>query len=176
MNKRQTLASTIIFFFMIGLAIAAYPFISSLWPSEKAIAGWPSIDISDLHPGSFKITAYPKAWKFTRDVSYVILVVRKSDGEYKAWPLLARNGVVLIPEYFYWAAYTECKDFGPTMQGDVMDESKPIQCHDDLGTMQSWFASRRWSIDGNALTDQVPDLITVPFKLEGKYLVLKPYY
>ena len=175
MDKRQKLIFILGAMTLLGLATAVYPFIKSLSPSAKAVADWPRIDISVMKPGSFKIFPYPKIWKFTRDISYVILVVRKSDGEFKAWPLLAKNGEVLIPEYYYWWAYTECRDFGPVMHGDVMDESKPIQCHDDLGPKQSWFASRRWSIDGKALTNQVPDLQKVPFKLEGKYLVLSPY-
>ena len=45
--------------------------------------------------------------------------------------------------------------FGPTIAGGLVDEAKPIECHDSDSESTSYYLEMEWDISGRAITDDL---------------------
>jgi hypothetical protein len=64
MKKRKLLILTMIAMLIVGGSYATYPFLASMNPSMKAKAEILSINIKDMKPGSYKISAHSRSVEY----------------------------------------------------------------------------------------------------------------
>ncbi|MES9852794.1 MAG: hypothetical protein ABW170_13320 [Candidatus Thiodiazotropha sp. L084R] len=175
MKKRKLLILTMIAMLIVGGSYAAYPFLASMNPSMKANAEIPSVSIKEMKPGSYKISAHSRSVEYFQGYKSVVMLVKRLDGRIDAWSLLARNGEVGLPDYHWWQVYIDCKNFGPAVIDGVIDETKPITCHDDLEKKYGISNNRwKWSIDGRSLTKYLNDMERIEGSVKGDHYVLYP--
>jgi hypothetical protein len=156
---------------IIGITALSVPFILSLNPSERVDAQLPRIDLSSLELGGFKIVRNPSLSKFHDGIVWSILLIRKRNGEVKAWTIPTRNNVVLMPDLHWWRPMTPCAKFGPSLISGLIDEEAPIQCHDK--SVPEWWADKwLWSINGKNHSGQVSDMMQTKGVVENGYFVV----
>ena len=173
MKKRKLLVFAIVIMLVVGANFVAYPFVASLKPSMKANAEIPSISIDDMKLGSYKITTHSRSVEYFRGYKSAVMLVKRLDGHIDAWNLSTRNGEVGLPDNHWWQVYFDCKYFGPTVINGVIDETKPITCHDDLEGKYGIMSNRwKWSIDGKALVKYLDDLDRIEGTIKGGQYVL----
>jgi len=173
MNKRQFLISGLSVLSIIGLAFAAYPFIVSMLPSEKADAEIPRININEMSAGSYKIVLHPRLGEDHNGYGYSLLIIKRKNGDINAWNLLTKGKEVGMPDYYWWRVYFTCAKFGPTLVDGVIDESKPIKCHESSESTKYISENSVWSIDGVALKPGIANLEQAKGIVEGDYFVLR---
>ena len=77
-----------------------------------------------------------------------------------------------MPDLLWVRPFYLCQMFGPTIENGIVDESKPIICHDE-DLPSKWWAERwRWDIRGKALDPMMEDLRTTRGILDGKYFIV----
>lgn len=143
---RQTLLKVTVFLFLIAGVVAALPFVLSMYPTPKAYADRPRVKIPELRPGQYAFVHSPR-WR-----SEDWLFVRRPDGQLNVWRIPVRDGAHLMPDCYWWRAYTPCEQFAPQFEKGV------IVCS---AKMPEWAAETYvWSLDGKALHPQacVPDM------------------
>ncbi len=126
-----------------------------------------------MKPGSYKITTHSRSVEYYLGFKSAVILVKRLDGHIDAWGISTRNGEVGLPDNHWWQTYLVCKNFGPTVINGVIDETKPISCHDDLEsrygiTNNKW----KWSIDGKALVNYLDDMERIEGTVKGGYYVL----
>ncbi|MES9948591.1 MAG: hypothetical protein ABW118_06510 [Candidatus Thiodiazotropha sp.] len=175
MKKRKLLILTMIAMLIVGGSYAAYPFLASMNPSMKANAEIPSVSIKEMKPGSYIISEHSRSVEYFQGYKSVVMLVKRLDGRIDAWSLLARNGEVGLPDYHWWQVYFDCENFGPAVNGGVIDEAKPITCRDDLEKKYGISNNRwKWSIDGKSLTKHLNDMEKIEGSVKGDHYVLYP--
>jgi hypothetical protein len=155
----------------IGIVALSVPFILSLNPSERVDASLPRVDLSSLEPGRHRTVRNPKLPEYYDGIVWSVLLIKKKDGQVKAWVIPTKNNTVMMPDIHWWRPMTPCETFGPTKLNGLIDEEAPIKCHDD--SVPEWWADKwQWSIDGKNLSDQVDDMEPAVGVVEHGYFVL----
>lgn len=171
MKFRVILKRAVIAVILLGVGFVATPFVLSLNPSQKAYADLPSIDLSLLEEGQYKVLNHPAMAEFSSGLGWAVLIYRKQNGQLRVWRLPRRNGAILMPDLTWRRAMYECREFGPTMVNGQIDETLPIQCHDK--DVDEWWADRwQWDIEGRNLSGQVDDMEAVVGVEEAGYFVI----
>jgi hypothetical protein len=99
------------------------------------------------------------------------LLVKKNDGQAKAWVIPTKNHTVMMPDNHWWQPMIPCKEFGPTKLNGLIDEEAPIKCHDN--SVPEWWTDKwQWSIDGENFSGQVDDMEPAIGVVEHGYFVL----
>ncbi len=171
MGRKKVLAYLVGGLALIGLAIAFAPFVLSLNPSKRVDASLPRIKVSSLEPGKSMLVNHPQLPGSYSKTFWSILFVRKHDGELKAWKVLTKDSAVLMPDLHWWRPFVPCKHFGPTEKDGRIDETAPIQCHDEPIT-EWWSKVWRWDIDGKNLSGQADDMESAKGVVEDGYFVV----
>jgi hypothetical protein len=170
MNIRVLLKHATLGMLLLGVGLTAYPFVAALMPNAKAQAERLRLDISEIPPGSFKFIDSP--WVDSgRYLKSSIFLLRKNDGTVKAWFVLRTDtGAVAMPDQHWWRMAFICENFKPTLIESKIDESKPIKCHDGPTQVIAWWLPRmQWTVDGQSLDRQVPDMEEIPGFVRGQY-------
>lgn len=156
----------------IAVVITVLPFLQSMKPSAEAINRLPRIKLTGIGPGDYRLLSYIPRLTDHDDWEITAFVYKKNNGELRVWRLLAKNGAVGMPDLRWLRPLVECKNFGPTVVNGVVDESKPITCHDD-GVSAYWRQEWRWSIDGKNMGKTVEDMDALSGSIEGDYFVIQ---
>lgn len=170
--RKKLLVISTLLMMTVGVAIASIPFVLSLFPSERADAALPRIDISDITLGSYKLVTPSEAFETFDGFKQSVYFIKTRDGKLKAWTVYAKNGEVGMPDYHWWRTYSTCREFRPDLIDGFVDEKSLIQCHDRYlspGQASYW----KWQLDGKAVAQQyVDDMQPARGLVEGNYFVL----
>ena len=174
MNHRKLLTIGTITILLLGLVFVATPFIKSFAPSAKAISKISRIDISEIQEGNYKFFDHPTLASSSTGYKWAIMAYKKSDDSLKTWNIPMQGSSVGMPDLRWWRQPIEnCKNFGPTLIKDVIDETKPIKCHDKKLPPQWWVDEWQWDIDGKSLGRMGDDLMPTKGVIEGDFFVFK---
>ncbi len=172
MNRKKTLTAIVVLLSMFGMAFVATPFFSSLQPSKKANSALPRVDVSNIEPGSFEIIDHPLYEDIFNGFGWGLIILRSAEGKFYFWDVPTKEGAVGMPDLLWVRPFYLCQMFGPTIENGIVDESKPIVCHDE-DLPSKWWAERwRWDIRGKALDPMMEDLRTTRGILDGKYFIV----
>ena len=172
MKSRKNLIATIFGLLSIGTVIAAIPFIQSMGPTAQAFNDLPRVKVAGIGPGQHKLQNYIPTHSSADDWQLHAFVYKKFDGELRVWRLFSKNGAVGMPDLSWSRPMLECRDFGPTIINGIVDETKPITCHDD-NVSDYWRKEWRWTVDGKNLGKMVEDMDQVSGSIEGEYFVIQ---
>ena len=165
-----TLASGLVF---VGCLLASVPFVRSLNPTPRADAALPRIDIESVKPGHYSIKTIGREF---HGYSCGLLVYKRLDGFVRAWKLLVMDGAVGMPDIHWWRPMFECRNFGPGVANDTVNEELPIMCRDPEMPSQLMSQEWRWDINGRRLGKMTDDLEAVSGIVDGKYFVVDRTY
>ena len=155
-----------------GLVYLAVPFVRSLSPSAEAVANLPHVDISMVAPGTIVLLKHPKPFALWNGYTNSVLVYRRIDASVVAWEVPAKDGAVGLPDLRWWRPIYACENFGPVYRDGLVDESKPLECH-DLKMPSEWWAEQwRWNTEGKNLLGMVDDMPRAEGTIHGKYFVI----
>lgn len=145
----------------IGLVAFASAIVASLQPSARTDAALPRLPTADIAPGTYRFV--PDIYE-DRLFRGEVLLVRDISGRLMAWYIPGRNGVRSLPDGHWWRPGNPCPDLRPDFTAGV------IACFDPAAP--DWLRTRyRWSLEGKALSDQVPHMEPVPGVEESGYFV-----
>lgn len=146
MNQRKHLSIVLSGLVVIGIIMAAIPFIRSMNPSARAEAALPYIDISALSGGSYVVEKIGGKHYF--EDSYLLL--RDYDHQLYVYLLPIHDGKVLLPDIHWFRFGGLCEKFSPEIENGKLKKGGIIKCHDKLDN--NWWAHEwRWSYDGKNL-------------------------
>ena len=183
-RRTRTLGYAVVATFIVGVVIAAVPFIGSLKPSARAdaLVGKRRVDISDFEPNSYRLIRIEESrlertsqsTRFHNGRSW--LVIRENSGEFTVFGLPTWEESIPMPRDIWGQHEGFCFDLGPANTESKFDESTIIQCNDpDEDT--AWFAEYwYWSIDGKNVSGELPDLSPVRTLVEGDVLAINDFW
>ncbi len=149
----------------VALIGVCTPFVSSFWPSERANAAIPRVQMPQLNPSEFVFVDEPSAmfnWPSQA------LFVRNPDGRLNVWRIPVIDGVHGLPDIHWWQRGQSCKRFTPDFT------SGTIGCRDR--SLYEWAQKNYlWNLDGKNLVGYVDDLERIDgIEVAGEYLLTKP--
>lgn len=167
MSQRKRLTIVLSGLVVIGMVLAAIPFIRSMNPSARAEAALPYIDVSSLSPGSFSMEKMEGMHYF--EDAYLLL--RDYDQQLYVYLLSLHEGKVLLPDIHWFRFGGLCEKFSPEMENGKLKRGGTIKCHDKLDN--NWWAQEwRWSYDGKNLGKSTDDLVKPKYSIKGDYLTI----
>ena len=169
--KSKLVIATIVLI-SIGVIIAAIPFIQSMNPTAQAHNNLPRVRVTGIDPGQYRLENYIPSHSSSDDWKLVAFVYKKRNGELRVWRLFSKNGAVGMPDLSWTRPMLECQEFGPTRVDGIVDETKPITCHDD-NISDFWKEEWRWTIDGKNMGKRVEDMDQVSGTIEGEFFVIR---
>ena len=89
------------------------------------------------------------------------------------WDVPVKDNKIGLPDrYWYFPSYL-CGNFGPTFVNGIVDESKPIKCHDKAIENTIW-GEYEWDINGVNLRGNASDLQRTKGVIEdGQFIIGK---
>jgi hypothetical protein len=122
----------------------------------------PRIPTAQLRPGSHSFVADPYSEPPNESQ---ILLIRETGGRLRAWFIPVRKGSRRLPEDERWTPGAPCLQFLVDFRSGVIGCRDP-QIPPDI------LRRYRWRIDGQHLTEFVPDLIAIPgAEVEGQFIL-----
>ena len=165
-GRRKIFTSLVLLVAVAGTALASIPFGASMKPSERALAARSQHDISGLEPGDYRLETYNRksAWPVK------VLFIRDWDSQLYLYILPIEEGLVPLPERYWWWSIYGCSDFRPELGGQQkIVKNGVVTCHDD--TVSDWGKKKwRWSYSGKAVDTSVPDMWAPTFEIRGNVL------
>ncbi len=127
---------------------ALAPFVSSLSPSEQAIAALPRVKIPSLTPEQFAIVENPVS---NNQSPSKLMLLRQKSGQLFVWSIPVRNGVFAMPDIHWWRPGISCLSFAPDFENEV------IACTDS--DLPAWWSEHlRWRLDGTNISGSVDNM------------------
>ena len=120
----------------VTLAIA-FTLQVSLRPHKKK-PKLPHANVAALEPGRFAIV---------NTDSFRYFVIRPENGDIYAVAVPMLDGVVRMPEGYWWKPYMDCKDFGLGSQNAAITAESRFRCR-DANLPAEWEARWQWDIYG----------------------------
>lgn len=172
-TRRNILIRLTLLFIGIGVVLSSIPFISSLKPNAKAEAKLLRVDVSTITPGSYTIMKHPFYAGDSGGSNWFVFVYRKHNGEFNAWSVpVTTMGEVVMPDIHWWRPFHKCTNFGPTLINGVVDENKPITCHDKDLPSRWWKDAWKWDINGSSMSKNATDMIKSNLYFDGETIVI----
>ena len=164
-RRIKVLSAAVKLTIVIGLALAAIPFVSSLNPSELAneLTTFERIDISDFPRNTHRLIQARDSQQWENEGATNMrpgrawLVIHDNSGAFHVFGLPTWEGKVLMPRSFWGQFEGLCEDLGPSSKVAVIDRTTQIQCNDQDNIQHSakyWF----WSLNGENLTRELADM------------------
>ena len=146
--NRRALLMLVALFGAVLLGAVAWTLGTSLQPSARSDVALPRIPTGDIAPGTYRFV--PDAYD-QGELNGEVLLLRTTDGRLSAFYVPGRNGVRSVPDYKAWLPGSPCPELRPDLASGV------IACFS--ASAPDWVKSKyKWSLDGKALSSQVPDL------------------
>lgn len=171
MKSRTYLVTTTIGLLSIGVVAVAIPFLKSMGPTAQALNDLPRVKITGIDPGEYRLQNYIPTHGSSDGWQLQLFIYRRFNGDLKVWRLFSKNDAVGMPDLSWTRPMLECRDFGPTVVNGLVDESRPITCHDD-NVSDYWKNEWRWTIDGKNMGKMVEDMVPVSGSIEGEFFVI----
>ncbi len=169
-RRALTIATSLLIF--AGLAALGFAMLQSLTPSDRAEWELQRFDTADIRPGTFRIAADQPISALANGYQWSLLIVRLRDGSVKVWKVPVKDGKVGMPDLHWWRPTFDCEHFGPLITNGLIDESKPMQCHDKPLPSDWWAENWRWDLDGKHLgAGPVDDMEPAAGVMDGWYFV-----
>jgi hypothetical protein len=178
MSKKRILLTSTVILVLLGVLMFSYPFVASMRPVEKIPADAYKIDVSAMLPNTSRLIITKHSRRVVSDASTTwepgggLLVVRGEAEDFYLYLLPMWEGKVIMPWRSWWQhdGYCPGSDFG--LQQHKSDRVILCSTHnyDEFLTKQ-W----HWSIKGENLGDDPPDLMRVHFAKEGDALYAFTY-
>ena len=122
----------------------------------------PELPTRQLRPGSFAFARDPYS---EPPYESAILLVRERSGRLHAWFIPVREGTHRLPEDERWNPGAACARFG-------VDFTRGVIACERAALPAELLARYRWRLDGQRLSEFVPDLIAIPGReVGGRFLV-----
>jgi hypothetical protein len=159
--KRRALVFVFCLATLLGLGSVAFVMHSSLQPSAASDARLPRVPTTDIAPGTYRfIPDLLEDHRFRGE----ILFLRNAGGQLAAWYIPGRNGVRSMPDGHWWRPGVPCPNLRPDFAAGV------IACFDPDAS--AWVRSHfRWSLEGKAQSDHLPDMEPMPGVEESGFFV-----
>jgi hypothetical protein len=151
---------------VLGLALAAKPFLASLNPSDRARALLLPVDVTSIRVGDVKV--------LDRDDKRIYVVHLATD-EFVALWVPTKDGIVMLPDMKWWRPTWPCNDFGPDYVHDGAGSLLRFTCRDPepaVGPRELW----AWNGEGRYIgpaTSPVDDMPRIRFERTASQLLLK---
>jgi hypothetical protein len=157
MNSRNILIVLVSTLAIVGVALAAVPFISSMNPSMKAREEAKIlVDISSI-PENGVLEVDFRGNK--------VFLIRKP--QITAYWFPYWDGAYRLPDPTWERAIIPCKK--------IETDATGFYCTDrDLH--ESWREIAHWDLEGKAASKWMPNLKTIPFRVQGDAIVFSPEY
>jgi len=163
---------------LFGVIALLFPLFSSLDTSEYSSAKFPRVNIKNLNNNEyFYVKVDASNQRNTNEGSTVIspgtswLVIKDNVSNFYVYEVPIWEENVLMP-YKHWYQFEgECSSFGPEKLNGKITSASKIVCKDKenkFSLYRYWF----WSITGENISGKLPDMMSIPFKLEINDLVL----
>ena len=162
MSKR-TLVVALSVLAVTGIAIAAYPFLRSMTPSERSKAAATKISLLDFPLG----TGREIRWKWAS-----LFVLRMQNDEVRIFAIPNFDGAYRLPDVHWDRAYLKCKNFGADPSFPQVDDATTFQCLDPA-VKPYWQQEWRWDARGKPLGRGTDPLPRVEYARNGDQLVLQ---
>ena len=156
MKRKSLLLYSTISLFIIGALFISYIFGATLNPSKKTLASYPEVDLRKLKQNTFIFYPHPIMASPER-YTWHILFYKSKNNDIRAWNIPVKNNTVEMPDIHWWYGFHNCKKFGPTIINGLVDETKPITCH-DKDTPEWWKKHWQWDINGKNIKGMVDDM------------------
>ena len=172
MSKRKILVAATSLIILLGALLVARMLFAVMLPSAKAEADLPRIDMSKINPGDTLLHTIPSA-PGPEGYFWGVFIYKKHDGTIKIWNVSVKNNAVGMPDRHWWLPIYACQDFGPTRVNGVVDEARPIKCHDPKLPSDWWDTAWHWDIDGQNLNGgSIRDMQPTRGALHENYFVV----
>lgn len=130
--------------------------------TAQAQTALPELPTRQLRPGNFAFARDPYS---EPPHESTILLVRERSGRLRAWFIPVREGSPRLPEDERWNPGAACARFGVDFAAGV------IAC-ERAALPAELLARYRWRLDGQRLSEFVPDLIPIPGREAGGRFLL----
>jgi len=172
-ETRKYLVAATITVLIIGAIISSIPFLQSLAPADHLPEHTTELDISDLPPASsklFQMKSNKKIQNADGSVTWqsgnALLVVKDASSTIYLYSVPTWEGKVMMP-YRYWGQH---EGYCPDLKAVFESEKEPIiKC-----TSSEWaeFLTKqwKWSLEGKNLGTDLPNMIKVGYRFNGKKL------
>jgi len=178
-DRTRFLSTAVKITLVIGLLIAAIPFLGSLRPSQVAneLNRFERLDITSFDRNSSRIVNIrpPKTWEEGDTTSVrpgrAWLVVRDNAGVFRVFSLPTWDGNILMG-LRYWGQFEGyCEDLGPAPDAGVFDAATEIQCNDENNDSY-FFPHWRWTLDGKNISRVIVDMELIRSEIQQDDLVI----
>ena len=165
--NRGILKISVAIFLIMALVLAAIPFVSSLNPSARAGETLQHILISDLEVGDFLVEDDLAKGYFKGRY----LVIKDYEAKVHVYLVPIRENRFMLPVVRWWNWGALCEDFRPDIQNSKIKPGGIIQCHDS-DFVEAQNPEWHWEYSGKNLGNYTEDMMTVPHKIEGPYVIV----
>jgi hypothetical protein len=133
------------------------------WPIDaQAQTPRPRLPTAALPPGAFAFAADPYS---APPYESEILLVRERSGVLRAWFIPVRQGARRLPQDERWTPGLACPRFVVDFEVGTLGCENPALPDEVM-------ARYRWRLDGQRLTEFVPDLLAIPGREDKGFFVL----
>lgn len=163
-QRRRLYARVVQILIWVGILCAAIPFWRAIPHRLNASAEVLRTELAGLTPGKFR-------WVDSSATRYShrFLVMREGNGVLHAYEVPYSQGAYALPVNRWWQVGVMCQDFGPDTDNGQLSAIGLIRCHDAKYESEvAW----QWTYQGRSEKDK-PDLLTVPFHVDGSWLILE---
>ena len=178
-GRSKKLGIAVAVFSIVGLLLAAVPFIGSLAPTERtrAMEVFQRVDVSDFERNTYQLIRVRPSKRWSEGSTSVVrpgrawLVIRDDVGHFRVFGLPTWDDSILMP-LRYWGQFEGyCRDLGPARDAVRIDAGTQIVCNDednDQFFRHHWY----WSLDGRNLSGSVVNLEPIRTELQRDELVV----
>lgn len=149
---------------LVGLVIAAVPFVSSLSPSQKADSLVAIIELDELDKGTFVEVQSQYGQVFA---------LRDEKDELRVYLVPHHDGQYWLPDPNWERPFYPCKDFGPDSDGNKLADDGLFRCRESDVQWLTTDESMTWEFSGENKTGSISDMKVPRFERVGNQLVVK---
>lgn len=162
--KVRHLKFAIVAMILAGLVIAAFPFVGSLSPSQKADSLVAMINVDELNTGTFVEVQSQYGQVFA---------LRDHKDELRVYLVPHRDRRYWLPDPNWDRPFYPCKDFGPDSEGNKLLENGLFRCRESDVEWMTTGESMTWKFSGENKTGFFEDMQVPEFERVGSQLVVR---
>lgn len=157
MGKRKTLVMFVVSAALIGIMFAVMPFVASMSPSMKT---------KEDAKVRVKISSIPESGALEIDwYGDKVFLVRQPQLTAFLMPYL--EGAYRLPDPTWERAIVPCEKMDISSEGFLCTDTK---------LHENWRKNARWDLAGRSHSNWMPNLRTVPFRIQDDNVVFSPEY